>query len=67
MIIANQNSLAKSKIKILLLEGLHPSSLEELKQKGYTNIESLKTSLSESDLIEKIKWLNIFSFRWLDI
>ena len=40
MIIANQNSLAKSKIKILLLEGLHPSSLEELKQKYNTQPEA---------------------------
>jgi len=63
MIIANQNSLAKSKIKILLLEGLHPSSLEELKQKGYTNIESLKTSLSESDLIEKIADVHFIGIR----
>jgi D-3-phosphoglycerate dehydrogenase len=63
MIIANQNSLAKSKIKILLLEGLHPSSLEELKQKGYTNIESLKTSLSESELIEKIANVHFIGIR----
>ncbi len=63
MIIANQNSLAKSKIKILLLEGLHPSSLEELKQKGYSNIESLKTSLSESELIEKIAGVHFIGIR----
>ena len=63
MIIANQNSLAKSKIKILLLEGLHPSSLEELKQKGYSNIESLKTSLSESELIEKIADVHFIGIR----
>ncbi|KGJ91342.1 phosphoglycerate dehydrogenase [Colwellia psychrerythraea] len=63
MIIANQNSLAKSKIKILLLEGLHPSSLEELKLKGYTNIESLKTSLSESELIEKIADVHFIGIR----
>ena len=63
MIIANQNSLAKSKIKILLLEGLHPSSLEELKLKGYSNIESLKTSLSESELIEKIANVHFIGIR----
>ncbi|MEY8253288.1 MAG: phosphoglycerate dehydrogenase [Colwellia sp.] len=63
MIIANQNSLAKSKIKILLLEGLHPSSLEELKLKGYSNIESLKTSLSESELIEKIAGVHFIGIR----
>lgn len=48
------NSLAKDKIKILLLEGVHQSALDELTAKGYSNIEYIKTSLSESDLIEKI-------------
>ncbi|WP_019027059.1 phosphoglycerate dehydrogenase [Colwellia piezophila] len=63
MTIAKQNSLAKDKIKILLLEGLHPSSIEELKLKGYSNIESLKTSLSESELIEKIADVHFIGIR----
>lgn len=63
MTITNKNSLAKDKIKILLLEGLHPSSLEELKLKGYSNIESLKTSLSESELIEKIADVHFIGIR----
>ena len=49
----SNNSLAKEKIKILLLEGVHQSALEELKSKGYSNIEYLKTSLSEDELIKK--------------
>lgn len=63
MTIVNKNSLAKDKIKILLLEGLHPSSLEELKLKGYSNIESLKTSLSESELIKKIADVHFIGIR----
>ncbi len=63
MTVASKNSLAKEKIKILLLEGLHPSSLEELKLKGYSNIESLKTSLSESELIEKIADVHFIGIR----
>lgn len=47
-------SLSKDKIKILLLEGVHQSALETLKSNGYSNIEYLKTSLGEADLIEKI-------------
>lgn len=50
----SKNSLAKDKIKILLLEGVHKSALEELTAKGYSNIEYIKTSLNEADLIEKI-------------
>lgn len=59
----NKNSLAKEKIKILLLEGLHQSSLEELKAKGYSNIEYVKTSLSEPELIEKIKDVHFIGIR----
>lgn len=63
MTVVNKNSLAKEKIKILLLEGLHPSALEELKLKGYSNIESLKTSLSESELIKKIADVHFIGIR----
>ena len=48
-------SLDKSKIRFLLLEGVHQSAVETLNKAGYTNIEYLKTSLSQEDLIEKIK------------
>ena len=63
MTMTNKISLAKDKIKILLLEGLHPSALEELQRKGYSNIESLKTSLSESELIEKIASVHFIGIR----
>ncbi|TPH17224.1 phosphoglycerate dehydrogenase [Litorilituus lipolyticus] len=59
----NQNSLAKDKIKILLLEGVHESALEELKHKGYSNIEYLKTSLSQEELIEKITSVHFIGIR----
>jgi len=58
-----KNSLAKDKIKILLLEGVHQSALEELTAKGYSNIEYIKTSLSESDLIEKIANVHFIGIR----
>lgn len=57
------NSLAKEKIKILLLEGVHESALEELKSQGYNNIEYLKTSLSEEDLIKKIANVHFIGIR----
>jgi D-3-phosphoglycerate dehydrogenase len=58
-----QFSLNKDKIKILLLEGLHHSSVDTFTQAGYTNIESIKTSLSEEDLIEKIKDVHFVGIR----
>ena len=59
----SQVSLAKDKIKILLLEGLHQSSLDTLKAQGYNNIEFLKTSLPEDELIEKIKDVHFIGIR----
>ncbi|WP_100643118.1 phosphoglycerate dehydrogenase [Alteromonas facilis] len=56
-------SLPKEKIKILLLEGLHPSAVETLESNGYHNIESLKTSLPEDELIEKIKDVHFIGIR----
>ena len=56
-------SLSKDKIKVLLLEGLHPSSVETFSQAGYTNIESIKTSLPEEQLIEKIKDVHFIGIR----
>jgi len=59
----SNNSLAKDKIKILLLEGVHQSALEELKNKGYSNIEYIKTSLSEDELIHKIADVHFIGIR----
>jgi len=50
-----QTSLDKSKIKFLLLEGVHQSALDTLHAAGYTNIEYLKTSLPNEELKERIK------------
>ncbi|GGW49983.1 phosphoglycerate dehydrogenase [Alishewanella tabrizica] len=56
-------SLAKDKIKILLLEGLHQSAVQTFKDHGYTNIEYLKTSLPEDELIERIKDVHFIGIR----
>jgi len=50
----SETSLEKSKIRILLLEGVHQSALDTLNAAGYTNIEYLTHSLGEEELIEKI-------------
>ena len=56
-------SLAKDKIKILLLEGVHQSAVETLKKNGYTNIDYVKTSLPESELIERIQDVHFIGIR----
>ena len=44
-------SLEKSKIKILLLEGVDPSAVESLKKAGYTSVEYLKKALDGQELL----------------
>ena len=56
-------SLEKEKIKILLLEGLHPSSVEVLQAAGYSNIEYHKGSLPEEELIEAVKDVHFIGIR----
>ena len=45
-----QQSLEKSKIKFLLLEGVHPSARATLQQSGYSNIEEHKKALPLEEL-----------------
>ena len=45
-----QQSLEKSKIKFLLLEGVHPSAVETLQKSGYNNIEQHKKALPTKEL-----------------
>jgi D-3-phosphoglycerate dehydrogenase len=56
-------SLAKERIQILLLEGVHESAVEVLKQHGYSNIKTLKTSLNEDELCEAVKDVHFIGIR----
>ena len=53
-ILMSNTSLDKSKIKFLLLEGIHPSALDVLRRAGYTQIESVSGALPEDELKAKI-------------
>ncbi|CAJ0995511.1 phosphoglycerate dehydrogenase [Sodalis praecaptivus] len=48
-------SLEKDKIKFLLVEGVHPSALENLQRAGYTNIEYHKGALDTETLKHAIR------------
>jgi len=50
----SKTSFDKAKIRFLLLEGVHQRAVDNLKANGYTNIEYLKGSIPEAELIEKI-------------
>ncbi|MDP3583126.1 MAG: phosphoglycerate dehydrogenase, partial [Ignavibacteria bacterium] len=56
-------SLAKEKIKVLLLEGMHENALELFNQNDYTNVEYIKSSLEGEELIEKIKDAHLIGIR----
>ena len=58
-----KTSLEKSKIKILLLEGVHQSAVDNFHNAGYENIEHLPTSLDEASLIEKIRDVHFIGIR----
>ena len=49
-----QTSLDKSKIRFLLLEGIHPSAVTLLQAAGYTQIEALSGALEGPELLAKI-------------
>jgi len=51
------------KEKILLLEGIHKNAIKYFEKHDYKNIEYLKKSLSEKELIEKIKDISILGIR----
>lgn len=56
-------SLDRKKIKVMLLEGVHHSAVEMFEACGYTNIEYLSSSLTESELIERIRDVHILGIR----
>ncbi len=58
-----KTSLDKSKIKVLLLEGVHQSAVDNFQNAGYSNIERLTTSLSEEDLIDRIRDAHFIGIR----
>ena len=58
-----QTSYPRSKIKILLLENISDSAVEELKQSGYAEIKKLSGALDEAELIREIKGVHILGIR----
>ena len=58
-----KTSLDRSKIRILLLEGVHASAVETLKSAGYSNIEYIETSLPDNELKQKIAQCHFIGIR----
>jgi len=58
-----QTSYPRNKIKILLLENISESAVEELRQSGYAEIKRLSGALSEEELSKAIKGVHILGIR----
>ncbi len=56
-------SFPKSKINILLLEGINLSAIKEFKRAGYQNIHTEDKALSENELAERIRNAHILGIR----
>ncbi|MCJ0765080.1 phosphoglycerate dehydrogenase [Variovorax terrae] len=59
----SKTSLDKSKIKFLLLEGIHPSASEVLRSAGYTQIETSPKALPPEELKAKIADVHFLGIR----
>ena len=55
-------SYPKNRIKILLLENVHPDAFEKLTGDGFS-VETVKTSLSEDELIKKLEGVHVLGIR----
>ena len=56
-------SLAKEKVQILLLEGIHENAVADLVADGYTSIARVAGGLDEDELIERIGGVHMLGIR----
>jgi len=55
-------SYPRNRMKMLLLENIHPAAVERLEEAGYS-VETMKGALDEDDLIEAIKGVHVLGIR----
>jgi D-3-phosphoglycerate dehydrogenase len=60
--LAGRWSYPRSRIRMLLLENIHPTAVERLEEAGYS-VETMKGALDEDALIEKIKGVHVLGIR----
>jgi D-3-phosphoglycerate dehydrogenase len=59
----NETSFPRDKMKILLLEGIHPLAVEELRKSGYTDITAMPGALTENELMDVIGDYHLLGIR----
>lgn len=60
--LAGRWSYPRGRIRILLLENIHPAAVERLEEAGYT-VESLKGALDEDALVEALRGVHVLGVR----
>lgn len=55
-------SYPRSRMRILLLENIHPAAVQRLEDAGYT-VETAKGALGEDELIERIRGVHVLGIR----
>ena len=60
--VAGRWSYPRNRVRMLLLENIHPAAVERLEEAGYT-VEAMKGALDEDDLIEAIKGVHVLGIR----
>ncbi|CAI8323574.1 MAG: D-3-phosphoglycerate dehydrogenase [Flavobacterium sp. SCGC AAA160-P02] len=55
-------SYPKNRIKILLLENIHPDAFEKLSEDGFT-VETVNKSLTEDELIKRLEGVHVLGIR----
>ena len=58
-----ETSLVKGRIRVLLLESIHPSAVSALAADGYTNVERESGALPQAVLAERIRGVHILGIR----
>ncbi|WP_366466016.1 phosphoglycerate dehydrogenase [Brevundimonas sp.] len=59
---AGRWSYPRSRIRMLLLENIHPAAIDRLEEAGYS-VETRKGALDEDDLIEALKGVHVLGIR----
>ena len=60
--LAGRWSYPRSRIRMLLLENIHPAAVDRLEEAGYS-VETRKGALDEDDLIEALKGVHVLGIR----
>ena len=60
--LAGRWSYPRSRIRMLLLENIHPAAVERLEEAGYS-VETVKGALDEDELIDRIKGVHVLGIR----